>query len=100
MENVDFNSNDFTKKVKQNQSKNSKEKKIDATGINMGAASSLLKSNIVQIGIFLLLYFTLSGIAFTFILLFTKPLVLLICITTGVGLYFLLKKQIAKKFKF
>lgn len=99
----DFNSSDFRKKVESIHKDNRKRistKNIDARDFKLNNVSSLLKNNIIQIAIFLLVYFAVSGIVGNFILLFTKPIYFLGSITIGIILYFIFKKQISKKFKF
>lgn len=92
---VDFNSQEFAKTIKQKGSTKST-KNIDVTGFNFEKAKGLLKNNIIQIAIFLIAFLTVTGLISSIIFIFTYPLYFLGWLAIGIILFVLLKKKISK----
>lgn len=91
---INLNSPEFAKMQKDRKTKSGNAKKVNLSGLNVDSAKKLVKNNFIQVAIFLLCFFAITGLISSFIFLFTHTLYFLGWIAVGIILFIFLKKKI------
>lgn len=97
---IDFNSFDFNKDLKKTiKEKSGSTKNVDITGFPLDKAKSLLKNNLIQSAIGLLIFLVVFGLTSIFFFLFYSPVYLFSFIGIFIILYKVFKNRLSSKFK-